>query len=103
MFWRVFQVAVVVGFVWLNHERWLEDGGEENAHIALLIGTFFAWFFTIMLNRWAELLLRLWARLSAPRPRPPHIGQAQRQIGSTSSPLRFLGETLQDRPRRRVG
>src|SRR4051812_17189320 len=103
MLWRVFQIAVIIGIVWMYHEISIEDGTPEQLHIAFIIGGFLAWFLTILLTWWSDLILRLWARLSAPRSRATHIGQSERQIGGSYAPLRLLGETLQDRTRRRVG
>lgn len=103
MFWRMFQIAVIIGVVWMYHEISIEDGTPEQPHIAFIIGGFLAWFLTIVLTRWSELILRLRARLSTPRSRATHIGQPERQIGGSHASLRLLGETFQDGARRRVG
>lgn len=103
MVWRLFQAIVIVSVIWMYHEISIEDGTQEQAGLAFLIGLFVAWVLTTLLTRAAELVLRLWARLRAPRRRPAHIAQPEGQICSPPATDRFPGELLQYLPRRRIG
>jgi hypothetical protein len=99
--WIIFQTAVVVGAVLIDHLDARELGRPAQPGTALVVGVLMAFVLTLVpitLLNWKTRLVGV-GRI----PRPPHRGETEGGSQSPRAALRFSRKLLQSAPRLRIG
>jgi hypothetical protein len=81
MGWRLFQIAVFAGFVWLCYRVAADEGSEiTRPGMVVFFGVFFAWFLTLFVTIYVELFASLKRRLF----RKKHLGHEMLPVSPAS-------------------